>query len=64
MQKGASLELLLASDVLTQFQFYLLEASEPPNEPVMELLEGHTWQNPSASSLHADAPDFAPGTPM
>lgn len=29
VQKGASLELLLGTDVLTQLGFYLLEASEP-----------------------------------
>lgn len=66
LQKDASLELLLGTDVLTQLGFYLLEASEP-NGPAMKLLEGHTWQDPSAgsaSSLHVDAPVFAPVTPM
>ena len=63
VQTGASLELLLGTDVLAQLGFYLLEAPHG-NGHMTELLKGDIWQeveNTSRTSvLRVDAPVFVP----
>ena len=66
VQTGASLELLLGTDVLAQLGFYLLEAPHV-NGHITELLRGDIWQEvedtSSTSALRADAPVFVPDSP-
>lgn len=65
VQKGASLELLLGTDVLAQLGFYLLGAPHL-NGQMTELLKGQIWQEvcstSSTSSLRVDAPIFTPAS--
>ena len=66
VQTGASLELLLGTDVLAQLDFYLLEVPHVGGH-MTELLKGDIWQEAentsSISALRADASVFVPVLP-
>ena len=66
VQTGASIELLLGTDVLAQLGLHLLEATHA-NRYMTELLKGDIWQEvedtPTTPALWADAPVFIPPSP-
>ena len=61
VQKGASLSLLLGTDVLPSLGFYVVDGAGPG--PMQELLQGKMWDhidNSPKSKLRVEAPSFTP----
>ena len=60
VQKGASIDLLLGTDVLPNLGFYVLDEAGPG--PMQELLQGKMWNHTDLpkSKLRVEAPSFIP----
>ena len=61
VQKGIPLDLLLGTDVLAELGLYVMDGAG--HGPVMELLQGKTWESRVGlpkSQLRVDAPSFIP----
>ena len=61
VQKGASLDLLLGTDVLPNLGFYVVDGAGPG--PMQELLQGKMWDHTGdlpKSQLRVEAPSFIP----